>query len=71
MLERKEDTRRKIQLGGLIKKAGLDNEPSAIIFGLLLEAAEILQSPQAEQVRSRWRLKGDLAFHQDKKRETR
>ena len=64
MLERKEDTRRKIQLGGLVKKAGLVDEPTAVILGLLVEAAEILRSVQAIDARSRWRLKGDLTFIQ-------
>lgn len=61
-LERKQDTRQKIQLGGLIKEAGLAEEEPAVIFGLLLEAAEILQSEQAEEVRKRWKLKGDSAL---------
>jgi hypothetical protein len=61
-LERKQDTRRKIQLGGLIKKAGLDGESTAVLFGLLLEAVELLQERDAESVKSRWRLKGDIAL---------
>ena len=69
MLERKEDTRRKIQLGGLVKKAKLDNEPTAVILGLLVEAAELLRSDSKEgsEARSRWRLKGDLHFIQTDK----
>ena len=62
ILERKQDTRRKIQLGGLVKKAGLDNESTAVLFGLLLEAVESLQGGDAESIKSRWRLKGDIAF---------
>ena len=34
MIDRKADTRRKIQLGGLIVKAGLDEEPAAVLLGL-------------------------------------
>ena len=66
-LERKQDTRRKIQLGGLVKKAGLDNEPTAVLYGLLLEAQEKLQSGHSDDVRDDWRIKGDLALTAEKK----
>lgn len=66
MLERKEDTRRKIQHGGLIKKAKLDELPTATLLGLLLEAAELLETEQKQAVLNRWQLKGDIAFTQDK-----
>ncbi|NNM59277.1 MAG: conjugal transfer protein TraD [Legionellales bacterium] len=65
--ERKEDTRRKIQLGGLVKKAGLENESTAILYGMLLEAAENLSSNDAEKIRTRWKIKGDLAFTREQK----
>ena len=42
---RKADTRNKIQLGGLIVKAGLAEEPAAVLLGLLLEAAGTLSGP--------------------------
>ena len=61
-LERKLDTRRKIQLGGLVKKAGLDDIPTATLLGLLLEAAELLDSEESEAIKNRWRLKGDIAL---------
>jgi hypothetical protein len=61
-LERKEDTRRKIQLGGLIKKANLDGETTAILYGMLLDAQEKLQSSQGESIRKSWRIKGDVAL---------
>jgi hypothetical protein len=64
-LERKKETRRKIQLGGLIKKAGIDSEPTAILYGLLLEAAEQLESEEATEARKRWQIKGDIAFTQE------
>ena len=44
---RKADTRNKIQLGGLIVKAGLAREPAAVLLGLLLEAAKTLSGPGA------------------------
>lgn len=61
-LERKQDTRRKIQLGGLVKKAGLDKMPTAELLGLLIEASEFLQDENSESIKSRWRLKGDIAL---------
>ena len=61
-MERKEDTRKKIQLGGLIKKAGLDNETTAVVYGFLLEVAEKLMSHEANDFRKTWRLKGDIAL---------
>lgn len=61
-LDRKQDTRRKIQLGGLVKKAGIDEEPTTVILGILLEAKETLESNQAEKARIRWKIKGDIAL---------
>lgn len=60
-LERKEDTRKKIQLGGLIVKVGLDDEKAALLYGLLLEARETLWQ-EGESARTRWQLKGEIAF---------
>jgi hypothetical protein len=37
---RREDTRRKIQLGGLVIKAGLSSLPPAVILGVLLDGAD-------------------------------
>ena len=61
-IERKQDTRRKIQLGGLIKKASLDSETTAVLFGLLLDAQEKLSGEGAQEIRQEWRIKGDLAL---------
>ena len=65
LMERKEDTRKKIQLGGLIKKAGLDNETTAVVYGFLLEVAEKLVSQEADDFRKAWRLKGDIALRSE------
>ena len=62
MQERKQDTRQKIQLGGLIKKAGLHDEPTAVLLGLLLEAKENLESSTGEKIREEYRLKGDIVL---------
>lgn len=62
---RKQDTRVKIQLGGLVKKAGLHEEPTAVLYGLLLEAKEKLESKAGIQQREAWRLQGDIALTQE------
>ena len=41
---RKADTRRKIELGGLVIKAGIDELDRVALLGALLLAAEIIQS---------------------------
>ncbi len=62
MIDRKADARRKIQLGGLIIKAGLDEEPAAVLLSLLLEAAKTLAGPDGAAARERWQKAGDAAF---------
>lgn len=54
---RKAETRRKIQLGGLIVKAGLEEEPSNILLGLLCDAKNNLSHEK-----ERWRQLGDQEF---------
>ncbi len=54
---RKADTRRKIQLGGLIVKAGLSEESSSVILGFLYEAKNNLDTQ-----RKHWQLLGDAIF---------
>ena len=44
-MERKLDTREKIQLGGLVVKVGLRNEDKDALLGGLIELAETLQNP--------------------------
>jgi hypothetical protein len=60
--ERKQDTRRKIQLGGLVKKAGLDAEKTSVLYGILLEAKQKLQDTEGDNLRESWRIKGDIAL---------
>lgn len=60
--ERKLDTRRKIAMGGLVVKAGLDHEDPAVLLGMLMSAARVLSSPDANEHRKRWRERGDTAF---------
>lgn len=63
--ERRQETRRKIQLGGLVIKAGLAGEEPAVILGLLTAARHALSSPQAADFRRRWKQLGDKAFAHD------
>lgn len=48
---RKKDTREKIQLGGLIAKAGLRYEKRALLLGLLIDGARRIRTDEAERER--------------------
>lgn len=48
---RKKDTREKIELGGLIVKAGLRYEKRALILGALLELSQRLKSDEGYRER--------------------
>lgn len=57
--ERRDDARRKIQLGGLIIKAGLEDLPANVLLGLLIEGRERTRDPEVvEQFAQR----GDKEF---------
>lgn len=60
---RKKDTREKIELGGLIVKAGLRYEKRALLLGLLIDARRRLKGNDAEQ--SRLTVIGTEAFAYD------
>jgi hypothetical protein len=60
--DRKAETRRKIQLGGLIIKAGLAAEEPAVLLGMLTTGARVLRTPNAADSRRRWKEIGDRAF---------
>lgn len=60
---RKKDTREKIELGGLIVKAGLRYEKRALLLGLLIDASDRLRSNDTE--RMRLTLIGAEAFGRD------
>jgi hypothetical protein len=64
--DRKQDTREKIQLGGLVKKAGLAELSTATLYGLLLEAAEKLSGNESESQLTEWKIKGDISLTQEK-----
>lgn len=48
---RKKDTREKIQLGGLIAKAGLRYEKRALLLGLLIDGASRMRADETERIR--------------------
>src|SRR4051794_26150728 len=57
--ERRRDTREKIELGGLVVKAGLREADRAFILGVLIEAA---QHDRHSAAVKRWRAIGQDAF---------
>lgn len=64
-VERRKRTRRLIELGGLVVKAGivdLTGDDRATIFGALLWMADRLKSDQGEQARALWAARGMEAF---------
>ncbi|MDI7861918.1 type IV conjugative transfer system coupling protein TraD [Rhizobiaceae bacterium n13] len=48
---RKKDTREKIELGGLIVKAGLRFEKRALLLGALIELGDRLKADSSERAR--------------------
>ncbi|MGD0288908.1 MAG: conjugal transfer protein TraD [Candidatus Binataceae bacterium] len=60
--ERKLDTRRKIQFGGLVIKAGLANEELAVILGMLAAGGRVLHGQNGSEARRRWKEIGEHAF---------
>lgn len=60
---RKKDTREKIELGGLIVKAGLRYEKRALLLGALMELAGKIKGDEGE--RSRLAAIGAEAFGND------
>lgn len=60
---RRKDTREKIQLGGLIAKAGLRYEKRALLLGLLIDGANRIRNDETE--RARLLTLGEKAFVDD------
>ena len=48
---RKKDTREKIELGGLIVKAGLRYEKRALLLGALIDLSQRLKTDEMERLR--------------------
>jgi len=59
---RKADTRHKIELGGLVIKAGLGDLDKAVILGLLIEARERMNSSNGSSEFERFNKIGSDAF---------
>ena len=64
--QRKQDTRKKIQMGGLVIKAGLGflhDEDKAILLGILVDAAGKLNSPEKDAYTARYKELGEQSFN--------
>jgi hypothetical protein len=60
MKERKRDTRKKIELGGLVVKAKMDGYPKSIILGALIDALEQIEN--SDGASALFQSKGEAAF---------
>lgn len=60
VMTRKQDARRKIELGGLVVKARMNSFPKAVILGALIDAFENLE--RDESFRMLLQSKGEAAF---------
>jgi hypothetical protein len=68
VVKRRERTRRLIELGGLIAKAGiveLADDDRAVIYGALLAVAAKLRGDERDQALLLWRRRGKRAFEQE------
>ena len=64
-MTRRERTRRLIELGGLVTKAGiveLTGDDRAVIYGAFLVIAEMLRDDDRERALALWGRKGRRAF---------
>ena len=57
---RKADTRRKIEFGGLVIKAGMDKHSKAVILGALIDALDNLENDK--HYKKLCKMKGERAF---------
>lgn len=65
IVERRERTRRLIELGGLVQKSGLaelTGDDRSMIFGALLTLVEATRAPGSEPIHQLWRRRGKRAF---------
>ncbi len=62
MNARREDVRRKIQLGGLVIKAGMSDYPVAVILGALALASNALKGANSDATKARFEAAGDAIF---------
>ena len=67
-MKRRERTRRLIELGGLVQKAGLielTGDDRAVLYGLFLTAATELRGDGGEERQALWRRRGRRAFESE------
>lgn len=65
VMQRRERTRRLIELGGLVQKAGLVDlvdDDRATLYGALLDLADLLREGRAAALREAFRRRGRRAF---------
>lgn len=62
--ERKLDAHQKIQLGGLVVKAGLREVDKNIILGMLMDGVKNLSKDNAPAYREHYKKLGDKAFRE-------
>ena len=64
-MQRRERTRHLIELGGLVRKAGLVelmDDDRAVLYGALLDIAARLRDVQGAETLALWRRRGKRAF---------
>ena len=66
-MERAADTRHKIQLGGLVIKAGLDDLASNEMLGALLEIKDMIEGPDSDRNLRRFMRRGRAVFEEDER----
>jgi len=64
--QRKADAHEKIQLGGLIVKAGLREMDRAILLGALMDVKKTIEQSDAKKIQA-WRSAGIVALKQSDK----
>jgi Conjugal transfer protein TraD len=70
VVDRRERTRKLIELGGLVQKAGLvelTDDDRTVLLGAFLAVAATLQGDEREQASALWRRRGKRAFEQGAK----
>ncbi len=64
-VKRRERTRRLIELGGLVQKAGLidlTDDDRAVLYGAFLQMAAVIRGETGENAKVLWRRRGQRAF---------
>lgn len=71
IVERRERTRRLIELGGLVQKSGLvelTRDDRTMIYGALIGLVEATRAPGSEPIHQLWRRRGKRAFQAEANR---